>query len=282
MADDTPPDLSALWDARFGLPVPDGVDRTHLDAVARILGRRTIRRYRAEPVTDGLLDLLIACARSAPSKSDLQQASILVVKDPAKRATIAGWLPSQPWVGQAPAFLVFLADMRRMRRLADIHGMPNDNDNVDGFLNAVVDAALAMEAFALAADAVGLGSCCISMIRDHIEKATPLLELPPGVFPIAGLCLGWPENPGRMSMRLPAEGVVHVDRYDDSGLADAVAAYDRRRHAQAPIAPSGQRATEKWGVSEFCGWSENSARQMSLPERAGFRAFLARHGVALA
>ncbi|MCC7274534.1 MAG: nitroreductase family protein, partial [Alphaproteobacteria bacterium] len=251
-------------------------------ALARILGRRTIRRYRDAPVPDGLLTLLLACAQSAPSKSDLQQCSILVVKDEAKRATIAGWLPGQPWVGQAPVFLVFLADMRRARRLGEIHGKPNENDNVDGFLNATVDAALAMQTFALAADAAGLGCCCISMIRDHIEAATPLLGLPPGVFPIAGLCVGWPEGPGRMSMRLPPEAVVHVDRYDDSALPGTVDAYDRRRHARAPIAASGQRAVERWGTAEFCGWSDNVARQLSLPERAGFRAFLARHGVALA
>ena len=42
--------------------------------------------------------------------------------------------------------------------------------------------------------------------------------------------------------------------------------------------PSGQRHTDKYGVAEVCTWSENVARQLSIPERPGFREFLA-HGV---
>lgn len=282
MADDAPLPLSTLWDARFGEAPPPGTDAAVPAGVARILGHRTIRRYKEESVPDGLLSVLLACAQSAPSKSDLQQYSILVVNDPKVRAEIAGWLPDQPWVGQAPVFLVFLADLRRAQRLGEIHGKPNDNDNLDAFLNASVDAGLALQSFILAAEAAGLGCCPISMIRDHIEKATPLLGLPPRVFPIAGLCVGWPAVAGHVSMRLPPAAVVHVDRYDDTGLAGLVEGYDRRRDARAPIARDKQRGTAKWGVADFCGWSDNAARQLSVPERAEFRAFLNRHGLALA
>ena len=283
MADDAPaaPPLAQLWDARFGEALPEGLPDTVPSALARILGRRTMRRLKPDPVPDGLLSVLLACAQSAPAKSDLQQYSILVVKDAARRAAIASWLPAQPWVAEAPVFLVFLGDMRRGRRLGDLRGKPNANDNVDSFMNAAVDAALAMETFLLASEAAGLGCCCISMVRNRIDDLAALLELPGGVFPIAGFCLGWPAAEGRVSMRLPPAAVVHVDRYDDSRLPELMETYDRRRHARAPVAPASQRQVERYGTAEYCPWSENVARQLSVPERAGFRDFLARHAIRL-
>lgn len=275
------PLLAPLWDARFGEPPPEGLPETVPPALARILGRRTIRRLKPDPVPDGLLTILLACAQSAPAKSDLQQYSILVVKDPARRAAIASWLPAQPWVAEAPVFLVFLGDMRRGRRMGEFRGKPNANDNVDSFMNAAVDAALAMETFLLAAEAAGLGCCCISMVRNHVDALAELLSLPDGVFPIAGFCLGWPAAEGRVSMRLPPAAVVHVDRYDDQRLPDLIEAYDRRRHARAPVAPASQRQAERYGTVDYCPWSENVARQLSVPERAGFRDFLARHAIRL-
>lgn len=273
--------LAPLWDARFGEAAPAGLPETVPPALARILSRRTMRRLKPDPVPDGLLSVLLACAQSAPAKSDLQQYSILVVRDPAKRQEIASWLPAQPWVAEAPVFLVFLGDMRRGRQLGELRGKPNANDNVDSFMNAAVDAALAMETFLLASEAAGLGCCCISMVRNHIDALAGLLALPDGVFPIAGFCLGWPAAEGRVSMRLPPAAVVHVDRYDDTHLPEAIEAYDRRRHARAPVAPGSQRQTERYGVAEYCPWSENVARQLSVPERAGFRDFLARHAIRL-
>ena len=65
-------------------------------------------------------------------------------------------------------------------------------------------------------------------------------------------------------------------------LADEIDAYDRRRHERQPIAPNKQRNVDLYGAAPFCGWSENAARQLSQPERAGFRDFLKGHGFDLA
>jgi len=82
-------------------------------------------------------------------------------------------------------------------------------------------------------------------------------------------------------MRLPPALVVHRERYDDSRLADELAAYDERRHARRPIPPHKQRHVAKYGEAARCTWSENVARQLSLAERPEFRAFLEGHGFAL-
>ncbi len=269
-----------LWRERFGLPAPETGDALP-EAVQRILARRTLRRYRDQPVPEPLLAALLACAQSAPTKSNLQQYSIIDVRDADLRAGLAAIVPSMPWVASAPVFLVFLGDMRRNRRIAALRGHEHRNDNVDCFMNAALDAALAMQCCMLAAEAAGLGCCPISHIRNQLDEVKSLLALPEGVFPVAGLTLGWPADEGQVSLRLPPTVVVRRDRYDDGALEAEVAAYDERAHARQPLAPDKQRHTERYGVLDVCTWSENVARQLSLPERPDFRAFLARQAIAL-
>ena len=81
-------------------------------------------------------------------------------------------------------------------------------------------------------------------------------------------------------MRLPLEATMHIDRYDDDGLADAVDGYDRRRDARHSIKDR-QREPSRFGVAEFYGWSEDKARQAADPEGAGFATWLKARGFAL-
>jgi nitroreductase/FMN reductase [NAD(P)H] len=275
------PDGAALLAARYGVPPEASVEAVP-PCLAALLDRRVTRRYRAEPVTEPLLDLLLAAAQSAPTKSDLQQYSVVVLRDPAKIKRIADWIGTMDWIASAPVFLVWCGDMRRGQRLCEMHGMEHANNNLDTFLNTAVDCSLAMGAFIAAADAAGLGTCPISYVRNHIEKLTPMLGLPRGVYPVAGLCVGWPEFRRPVSMRLPAPVVVHRERYDESGLREAVAAYDSRRRALAPLAAASLKNNEVYGPKEGVGWSENCARQLSVPERFGFAAYLRTRGFDLA
>lgn len=271
--------FAALYAARFGLS-PDH-DEAVEPALARMLARRTHRSFADRPVPETLLDVLLAAALSASSKSDYQQASILRVRDPEKRERIAALIPTMPWIAAAPVFLVFLADARRLARIAALRGKPAPNDDLEAFFNATVDAALALQSFILAAESVGLGCCPISVIRNHLAEVAPLLELPPGVLPVAGLCVGWPARAGHISMRLPPSVTVHVDRYDDRALPEELDAYDRRRDARYSTPREKQRAPEKWGYADFYGWSEDKARHVAEREGAGFGAFVRRHGFGL-
>ena len=168
--------------------------------------------------------------------------------------------------------------MRRAQRLGAFRGHAHENNNMDTFLNAVVDSAMAMQCFISAAEAMGLGCAAISEVRHRIEEVSDVLGLPDGVFPIAGLTAGYPSQPGFVNQRLPQSVVVHRDRYDDSTLEVEVDAYDRMRHAIFPLPPERQRHVDKYGALDFCGWSENVARQLSVPERADFRDYLKHHG----
>jgi FMN reductase [NAD(P)H] len=245
-------------------------------ALATLLDRRVTRSYRAEPVPDALLDTVLAGAQSAPAKSDLQQYSVIVTRSPEKIAAVAEAIGSMPWIAQAPVLLLFCGDIRRGRQICALHGRAHANDSVDTFLNASVDAALAMGFAIMSAEAVGLGTCPISYVRNHLPLVAALFGLPDGVFPVAGLTLGFPAARGAVSQRLPPSVVVHRERYDDSRLAAALPAYDALRPPGKPRYPEVHGARP-----EGCRWSENAARQLSVPERANLREWLAAKGINL-
>jgi nitroreductase/FMN reductase [NAD(P)H] len=106
-----------------------------------------------------------------------------------------------------------------------------------------------------------------------------MLALPEAVFPVAGLCAGYPAEPGRITPRLPLEVTVHTDRFDESGVRAKIEDYDRRRHQLLPFRR--QRHRDRYPDVDFYGWSEERARQYSVPERADFGAFIRAQGFSL-
>jgi FMN reductase [NAD(P)H] len=271
--------VAAPLTERFGTAPEIESNLPGIDELARMAGHRSHRKFSGKPVAPGLLRLLLACAFSAPSKSDLQQADVVHVADRAKVRSVAGSIPDMPWIADAPVFLVFLANNRRLRQIGEWRGKPFANDHLDHFMNSAVDAAIVMATFIRAAEAAGLGACPISHVRNHPRELSRMLELPDGVFPVAGLCAGYPAEAGRISPRLPLEVTVHVDRYDESGLKEKIDAYDRRRHALAPYRR--QRYADRYPDAAFYGWSEDKARQYSVPEREDFGAFIRGKGFSL-
>lgn len=273
--------LSDLIAKRFGLPSETGRDHLAEGTLADILGRRTYRKYSDEPVSEDLVRVLLACAQSAAAKSDMQQYSIIWLDDPGIRKRLAE-LSTTAWMETAPVSLVFCGDIRRAMRLAKFQSVPYGQNTLDSFMNAAIDAALAMQTFSIAAESRGLGVCFVSQVRNHIDQVAKLLGLPPGVFPIAGVTAGWPDESRDAALRLPPSVVVHRNRYDDADLQREIDAYDQRRHAIRPITPDRQMHTNIFGVAAFYGWSANTARRLSQPEgRETLLGFLKNHGFEL-
>src|SRR5262245_22137525 len=250
-----------------------------LEELARMAEHRSHRKFDARAVDPALLRLLFASAFSAPSKSDLQQSEVVHVVDRTRRKTIVDMIPDMPWIMDAPVFLVFCGNNRRIRQVGEWRGKPFANEHLDHFMNAAVDTALVLMNFIRAAEAVGLAACPISHVRNHAEVTSRTLELPEGVFPVAGLCVGYPAETGRISPRLPLEITVHTDRYDETGRKEKIDGYGRRRHQVLPYRK--QRDTDRYGTAELYGWSEDKARQCSVLERENFGVFIRKQGFSL-
>ncbi len=262
--------LSDLLSQRFGeIPaVPEGIEDNAV--LTSLAGHRSYRRFEDRAVAPALLDSLLACAFSAPAKSDLQQSSVIKVTDPARREAIHAMLADAPWVARAPVLLVWCGNNRRIRQICAGKDIAFANDHLDSFFNATVDTALVMMTFIHAARGAGLGCCPLSVIRNHARAVSELLELPEHTFPVAGMVAGWPGEERRVVPRLPLGAFVHENRFDDSGLAADVQSYDRRRDAVLPIAPDRQREPSRFGQAAFYGWSDDKARQVANRERGEF------------
>jgi len=281
MSDST--DTSALK-RRFGstdthLNIPPDAPDLHRQLAAR----GVVRAFTAEPVPYELLHRLCALALCSPTKSDLQQRDIIIVDDAALKerilAPLAAGPAGQAWLNDVPVLLMFCGNNRRQRLWHQWHGIPFANDHLDAFFNASVDAGIVLSAFVLAAEAQGLGTCPISVIRNRAAEVSELLKLPQHVFPVAGLGVGWPARTPRQSMRLPLDVTVYRNGYREEGLRDAVESYDRRREAAQPYRE--QRYVEKFGKAAQYGWSEDKARQYAVPERADFGAYIRARGFRL-
>lgn len=280
MADSQTDPLNQLIARRLGPGADTGRGIDMPDSVELVLRRRSERRYKPDPVPDAILDVLMACYGAGPSKSDLQQTTVIAIRDAGKRAR-ANALLKDPWIAGAPAFLVCCGDTRRNREITRLRGYSYANDNVDAFMNAAVDTGIAMQNLILAARGFGIGCCPISQVRNHIDAFTEMLALPEGVFPVCGLTVAYFEPGGPLSPRLPLDAVAHTDAYDDETWRGTIDAYDERRHGGNWIPPEKQRHVDRYGPAEKCGWSENLARQQSVPERPGFRAYLKKQGYSL-
>ncbi len=274
-----PLNLKAALKRRFVRDINIPSELQNNATLAQMAGRGSCRSFDATPIGAEMLHALCAVALSSPTKSDLQQRDIVIVEDAAVRGEINALVSGQSWVRDAPSLLIFCGNNRRQRQIHDKHDIPFANDHLDAFFNAAVDAGIALSAFVTAAEAVGLGCCPISAVRNQAQAISDLLGLPDHVFPVAGLAVGIPKAPAEIAMRLPLPVTVHTDRFSEDGIADAIDAYDEARETAQPYAA--QRSESVYERADRYGWSEDKARQYGLPERADFGTFVRRKGFKL-
>ena len=275
-------DASKLYEDRYGKnSILDFSNINIPDLLKTIISRSSVRKFSDKPIPKELLTILLTAAQSAPSKSNLQQYSILIMQDEAIKMKVADLIGNTKWALSAPVFLLFLADIRRNINITNNKGYDHKNNNVDTFMNSVIDSALSMQSFICAAEASGLGVCPISMIRNIIDEIKNICQLPKGVFPIAGLALGWPDEKAPISIRMPQDIIIHNDYYNEDNLSKKINDYDERFFKVAPILEKTQRHVDIYGVAKKGTWSENIARQLSLPERNNFKAWLKDNGINL-
>ena len=128
-----PQNLSELVSTRFAehieLDLPQSVSDTHIVQ----LKHRSYRQFLKKPVPEETLRLLFACSLSAPSKSDLQQVSIIHLESSESRDFIHSVLPSMPWIKTAPVFLLFCGDSHRTRTVCEMHKTTFAHDPLDAF-----------------------------------------------------------------------------------------------------------------------------------------------------
>lgn len=213
--------------ARYGTPGHEAA--AHWGPVVdSVLAHRSVRAFLPDGLAPGTLETLVAAAQSAATSSNLQAWSVVAVEDPDRKARLSAMAGDQRHIRDAPLFLLWIADLSRATVLGQARGreLPTA-DYLEMFLVAVIDAALAAQNAAVAAESIGLGTVYIGGMRNRPVEAAAELGLPPGAFVVFGLCVGHPDpaRPASVKPRLPQATVLHRERYD-LGAATDVGAYD--------------------------------------------------------
>lgn len=181
---------------------------------ATILAHRSTRAFRPDPLSPEQLELLLQALQRGPSSSMLQTYTVVLVRDPERKRTLAELCGGQRWIEACPLFVVGCADLARVRDITAQRGHPYRADDLRGLLAATEDLTIALHNASLVAQAAGLGSVMIGGVLNGAREIADLLALPPRVVPLLGLCLGRPaEAPSPLRPRLPRALVVHEERY---------------------------------------------------------------------
>ncbi|MGV8913746.1 MAG: NADPH-dependent oxidoreductase [Rhodoglobus sp.] len=237
------------------------------DTIRVLTGHESIRSFDPQPIAAEVLDAILVSARSAPTSSNLQAYSIIVIEDEARRARMAHLVGDQRYVAEAPVMLIFCADVSRLHYLSERQGHVFEANNLEMFLTASIDATLALQNALVAAESLGLGAVPIGSVRNAPDLIAQELGLPNGVFAVAGLTIGYP-NPGvrrGVKPRLPSEAVVHREQYSTENLEQQVHEYDAVMIANGLYAGR-QVASDPHIPDAEYGWAEHTARRTSKPE----------------
>jgi FMN reductase (NADPH) len=241
----------------------------------------SVRSYKPDPVPPALVEAIVAAGQRASTSSNLQMWSVVAVVDDGTRQTLAGLCGQQEHIAQAPLFLAWCADLARLECACELRGYSQEAGYLENFLVAAVDASIAMQNAALAAESLGLGICYIGAIRNRPQEVIDLLALPRLVFPVAGMTVGWPAVEPKQRPRLPLAALLHWERYDSSGYDLALAEYDRFMATTGIYAGRQVPVPGRPGEMEDYGWTEHSARRVSQAHRVHLREVVEKQGFGL-
>jgi nitroreductase len=160
----------------------------------QLKSRKSTRVFTEEPISPAIVDEMLECAFAAPTAGCQQLYTILNITDQAKKDALAISCDNQPFIAKAPLVLIFLADCRRWLDGYWLAGLDAPTPSEADFLLACADAFIAAQNTAVAADSLGIGSCCIGDIWEQRETVTELLRLDKYVFPAAMLVFGYPTD----------------------------------------------------------------------------------------
>lgn len=205
--------------------------------------RRSVRRFRQEPVSDGLLREILELAAKAPTCGNMQLYSVIVTRDESRRKELAALHFNQPASTGAPVLLTVCADFARFTRWCEVNHADAAYDNFLSFTSAFADAMILAQQITTIAEMNGLGTCYLGTAIYNAPEIAKLLKLPRMVMPVACLAIGWPDGEGVETERLPLRAWVHEEEYradSDEEIVDLFKVKDEYPANQPFVAENGK------------------------------------------
>ena len=233
---------------------------------------RSIRKFTEQAIEPELFNDLITAGQAAATSSFLQGSTVVRIKNPETRSAIAKLAGGQSYVESAAEFMIFCADLKRPGNYCDEYEKSFEGDYTEHFIIATVDVALMAQSMVAAAESVGLGICYRGGIRNDPAQVAELLGLPKGVYPVFGLCLGYPDQDPEIKPRLPLSVILKEEVYNETGDREAIAEYDENIREYYRTRTGGGH-----GIS----WTEQVSTLLSEKARPHMKEFLAAQGFKL-
>lgn len=180
-----------------------------------IFKHRSIRKYKNETISAGTMNYMLEAATRASNTGNMQLYSIVVSQSEEVKKVLSPLHFNQPMIQNAPAVVTFCADINRFSKWCKLREAEPGYDNFQWFMCATIDAMLAAQNFAIAAESKGLGVCYIGTTTYNAPEIAEVLNLPKGVVPITTITVGFPDEVVPLTDRLPLEAVVHYETYKD-------------------------------------------------------------------
>ncbi len=159
--------------------------------------RKSIRKYRNEPLPDGVLEKILTAGRLANSARNRQEWAFIAVTDTETKERLVPACRNQDFVAQASVVIVGCAIGEYEMRC----GQPAD----------VIDTAIALDHMQLAATALGLGTCWLGSFYQN--RVTEILYIPDKVSIIGILTVGIPDESGREKSRKSLDEIVYYNKW---------------------------------------------------------------------
>jgi nitroreductase len=243
-----------------------------------VLGRFTVRGFKDQPLAPGQLELLIATAQSAPTSGMLQTWSVIALTDDESKDRLINTPSTLNAMGSVDSyntialkkcsvFLIWLADLHRADSILKAHAVERNIDadlllqtsRAEYHLKAIIDATIAAQTFALAAESQGLGVMYCGAIRQFpAQHFVDNFNLPHLTFPIFGMAVGhtseFLKSVKPIRPRLPTDIVLHHGSYktfDDMSRLDNYNETHRRCNGSPALYKKDyvDRHTERMSVS---------------------------------
>lgn len=166
-----------------------------------ISGRRSIRKFKKEDVSDELIQKVVNAGIWAPSAGNVQAWEVVIVQDEEKRRKISETAYMRDFIAEAPVIMVSCANMERSATVYGKRGLD---------LYCIQDAACATQNMLLAAYALGLGTCWVGSFDEEILM--DLMDLPNFLRPVALVPMGYPDEKPYPPTRRNLEEFIHMDK----------------------------------------------------------------------
>lgn len=169
-----------------------------MELSAAVKGRRSIRSYKPNDVSEEKVEMLIEAATFAPSAGNIQPWEFVIVRNPEMKKQLAIAAHEQSFMEQAPVVIVVCAN-----EILSSQGYGARGET----LFCLQDTAAAVQNMLLTAYSLGLGTCWIGAFEE--DEVSDVLKIPEGVRPVALVPVGYPAKIGVLRSKRSMEQIVH-------------------------------------------------------------------------